>query len=506
MWAEVARGVRSYGRSLRRMKEEEDIKAEGMPEATPDATPEVAEEVTPEEPQGCYFDELPLDDTVLDGLDSMGFDKATPIQAMAIPHVIEGRDVIGIAQTGTGKTAAFVLPVMHNIVRGEGDHVKVLIITPTRELAMQIDQAIEGFGYYAGTSSVAIYGGGSGQDFDREKKALKTGADIVIVTPGRMLSHLSLGYVDFSKLETLILDEADRMLDMGFLGDINRIVEHCNPKRQTLLFSATMPERIKTLAGTMLTDPVTIQIALSKPAENVVQVAYPVHEDSKPQLLVHLLKDRDLKSVLVFSSRKRSVNIIAGSLKKAGVNVGTISSDLEQKQREETLRNFRNRKITVLVATDVVSRGIDIDNIELVVNYDVPPNEEDYVHRIGRTARASRSGMAITLIKPDEFFNFSKIEKLIGSEVRKMPMPAELGEGPTYDPNFRGSGGRSGGGGGRHGGGGGRHGGGGGRHGGGGGGGGRKSGGSGGGGGGRKSGGSGGGGGRGRKGGGGGQR
>jgi superfamily II DNA/RNA helicase len=277
---------------------------------------------------------------------------------------------------------------------------------------------------------------------------------------------LNLGYVDFSKLDVLILDEADRMLDMGFLGDINRIAEHCSPKRQTLLFSATMPQRIHDLASKMLNDPKTIQIALSKPAEGVIQVAYPVHEDTKPQLLVHLLKDRDLKSVLVFSSRKRSVNIIARSLKKAGVNVGTISSDLEQKDREETLRNFRNRKITVLVATDVVSRGIDIDDIELVINYDVPPNEEDYVHRIGRTARASKSGMAITLIKPDEFRSFSKIEQLIGSEVRKLPMPAELGEGPTYDPNYRGSGrGWHGGGGGgrRNSGGGGRHGGGGGR-------------------------------------------
>jgi len=262
---------------------------------------------------------------------------------------------------------------------------------------------------------------------------------------------MNLGYVDFTKIDVLILDEADRMLDMGFLGDINRIAEHCNPERQTLLFSATMPDRIGKLAQTMLKDPVTVQIALSRPAEKVIQAAYPVHDDQKPKLLVHLLKDRGLKSVIVFSSRKRSISIIARSLSKAGLNVGSISSDLEQKDREDVMRRFRSRKIHVLVATDVVSRGIDIDNIEMVINYDVPPNEEDYVHRIGRTARAERSGMGVTLITPGEMRNFSKIEKLIGMEVRKEPLPESLGEGPVYDPNAPsdrgGRGGRGGGGG-----------------------------------------------------------
>ncbi len=421
---------------------------------TGDAKEESPEEGASEEPPKLPFKELPLCDAVQDGLDAMGFEVATPIQSLAIPPTTEGKDVIGIAQTGTGKTAAFLLPTMHNIYESEGgDHIKCLIITPTRELALQIDQACEGFGYFSGTSSVAIYGGGSGSDFDREKNALTTGVDIAIVTPGRMLSHMNLGYVDLSKIQVLILDEADRMLDMGFLGDINRITEHCNPNRQTLLYSATMPERINKLATTMLKDPVTVQIALSRPAEKVMQVAYPVHDDQKPKLLVSLLKDRGLESVIVFSSRKRSISIIARSLSKAGLNVGSISSDLDQKDREDVMRRFRNRKVHVLVATDVVSRGIDIDNIEMVINYDVPPNEEDYVHRIGRTARAGRGGVGITLITPGEMRNFSKIEKLIQMEVRKEPLPTELGEGPKYDPNAPsdrgGRGGRGHGGGGR---------------------------------------------------------
>ena len=427
--------------------------AEAQEALTRDAQTETSEdEQPPEEPPKLPFKELPLCDAVQEGLDAMGFEVATPIQTMAIPPITEGRDLIGIAQTGTGKTAAFLLPTMHNIHEsGGGDHIKCLIITPTRELALQIDQACEGFGYFSGTSSVAIYGGGSGSDFDREKNALTTGVDIAIVTPGRMISHMNLGYVDLSKLDVLILDEADRMLDMGFLGDINRIAEHCNPERQTLLFSATMPDRIGKLAKSMLKDPVTVQIALSRPAEKVMQVAYPVHDDQKPKLLVSLLKDRGLESVIVFSSRKRSISIIARSLSKAGLNVGSISSDLEQKDREDVMRRFRNRKVNVLVATDVVSRGIDIDNIEMVINYDVPPNEEDYVHRIGRTARAGRGGIGITLITPGEMRNFSKIEKLIDMEVRKERLPEELGEGPAYDPNAPsdrgGRGGRGGGGG-----------------------------------------------------------
>lgn len=390
------------------------------------------------------FVDLDLHPKIEDGLVAMGFEYATPIQAEAIPHVLNNRDVLGIAQTGTGKTAAFLLPIMDIILDSpDNGKVKALIIVPTRELAMQIDQAAEGFGYYTGVTSLAIYGGGSGQDFARETQALKKGADIVVVTPGRMLSHLTLGYVDLSELEVLILDEADRMLDMGFHQDIMRISAHCRKGRQTLLFSATMPDRMRTLAHELLHNPVTVQLALSKPSENVKQSAYVVFEHQKDEVLVNLLRKLNVRSGIVFTSRKRTVNQVVSALRKAGLKCGKISSDLKQEEREEVMLGFRQKKIPLLVATDVVSRGIDIDNIELVVNYDVPPNEEDYVHRIGRTARAERKGEAFTLITPDDMRRFGNIEKLIEREVEKLPLPSSVGPGPDYNPNF--SGGRGGG-------------------------------------------------------------
>lgn len=340
---------------------------------------------------------------------------------------------MGIAQTGTGKTAAFLLPIIDRILdTPENGKVKALIVVPTRELAIQIDQAVEGFGFYANVTSLAIYGGGSGHDFTREKKALKDGADIVIVTPGRFLSHLNLGYVDLSELSCLILDEADRMLDMGFLGDIMRIAEKCKKDRQTLLFSATMPDRIDSLALELLINPQTVKLALSKPAEKIKQGAYILFDHQKDQVLVSLLRNRKVSSGIVFTSRKRTVSQITRVLKDAGIACGKISSDLEQSEREEVMLAFRQRKIPILVATDVVSRGIDIDSIELVVNYDVPPNEEDYVHRIGRTARADKDGEGVTLVSPDDQHRFMKIEKLIEKTVPKLEIPAALGKGPEY--------------------------------------------------------------------------
>lgn len=340
---------------------------------------------------------------------------------------------MGIAQTGTGKTAAFLLPIIDRILdTPENGKVKALIVVPTRELAIQIDQAVEGFGFYANVTSLAIYGGGSGHDFTREKKALKDGADIVIVTPGRFLSHLNLGYVDLSELPCLILDEADRMLDMGFLGDIMRIAEKCKKDRQTLLFSATMPDRIDSLALELLINPQTVKLALSKPAEKIKQGAYILFDHQKDQVLVSLLRNRKVSSGIVFTSRKRTVSQITRVLKGAGIACGKISSDLEQSEREEVMLAFRQRKIPILVATDVVSRGIDIDSIELVVNYDVPPNEEDYVHRIGRTARADKDGEGVTLVSPDDQHRFMKIEKLIEKTVPKLEIPAALGKGPEY--------------------------------------------------------------------------
>lgn len=386
-----------------------------------------------EENEKPRFDEMRLHPDVMDALDAMGFQHATPIQAQAIPAILEGRDLMGIAQTGTGKTAAFLLPVIDRILDTEDNgKVKALIIVPTRELAVQIDQAVEGFGYYAKVTSLAIYGGGSGHDFAREKRALKEGADIIIATPGRFLSHLNLGYVDLGELQALILDEADRMLDMGFLGDIMRIADHCRKERQTLLFSATMPDRIDKLAREILRDPVTVKLALSKPAEKIKQGAYILFDHQKDEVLVRLLKDRNVTSGIVFTSRKRTVGNVVRALKKAGIDCGKISSDLEQTEREEVMLAFRQRKIPILVATDVVSRGIDIDNIELVVNYDVPPNEEDYVHRIGRTARADREGEGVTLVSPEDQIRFRRIEKLIEREVPKLEVPRDLGPAPEY--------------------------------------------------------------------------
>ena len=393
------------------------------------------------------FDALNMHPDVMDALEAMGFQEATPIQAESIPKILDGKDLMGIAQTGTGKTGAFLLPTIDRILdTPDNGKIKALIVVPTRELAQQIDQAVEGFGYYAKVTSLAIYGGGSGHDFSREKKALTKGADIIIATPGRFLSHLTLGYVDLSELTCLILDEADRMLDMGFHGDIMRIAEKCKKERQTLLFSATMPDRIETLSKDLLNNPLTVKLALSKPAEKIKQGAYVLFDHQKDDVLVEVLKDRNVKSGIVFTSRKRTVSQITRTLKKAGIQCERISSDAEQSEREAVMLGFRQKKFPILVATDVVSRGIDIDSIELVVNYDVPPNEEDYVHRIGRTARADKDGEGVTLINPDDQFRFGKIEKLIEKEVPKLDIPERLGKGPEYNPKSRGGGG------GRHGG------------------------------------------------------
>ncbi|MGB1122982.1 MAG: DEAD/DEAH box helicase, partial [Flavobacteriales bacterium] len=377
-----------------------------------------------EEKKGMRFDAMPMHPDVLDALDAMGFEEATPIQEKAIPLILKGKDFLGIAQTGTGKTAAFLLPTIDRILDTEDNgKTKALIVVPTRELAMQIDQAVEGFGYYAKVTSLAIYGGGSGHDFSREKKALTDGADIIIATPGRFLSHLTLGYVDLSELQCLILDEADRMLDMGFVGDIMRIAEKCRDDRQTLLFSATMPDRIEDLASDLQKDPEVVKLALSKPAEKIKQGAYVLFDHQKDDVLVEVLKDRDVASGIVFTSRKKTVGQVIRVLRKAGIKCERISSDSEQSEREEVMLGFRQRKFPILVATDVVSRGIDIDNIELVVNYDVPPNEEDYVHRIGRTARANRDGEGITLVNPDDQQRFGRIERLIERAVDKLDLP-----------------------------------------------------------------------------------
>ena len=373
------------------------------------------------------FSEFDLHPDLLDGIDALNFTTATPIQEQAIPLILEGKDLIGIAQTGTGKTAAFVLPIIHKIMTsGESNFTQALIIVPTRELAAQIDQAVEAYSYFTGVSSIAVYGGGGGKDFSQGKEAITRGTDIIIATPGRLIAHMNLGYVDFSRLRFLVLDEADRMLDMGFMPDLTRIIERLNPNRQSLLFSATMPNGVMRLARTLLRNPVTISIALSKPAEGVTQSAFVVNDRQKLPLMADILKDKIGERILIFGSTKQAVGTLYKQLKAKGMNVGQISSDLEQEQREQVMQDFRNRKVDILVATDVLSRGIDVDGIDLVVNYDVPRDAEDYVHRIGRTARAARKGAAITLISHADQPKIKRIEQLIGKEIPKMPLPTYL--------------------------------------------------------------------------------
>ena len=386
------------------------------------------------------FTDFHFQDEVMDGIDAIGYEQPTPVQEQAIPAIMDKKDLIACAQTGTGKTAAYVLPLLNNVVSKGGNHNKIgaLIISPTRELAIQIDQQLEGFSYYAAVSSIAVYGGGSGAAFEAERKAIREGADVIVATPGRLMSHLNMGYVKLDKLETLILDEADRMLDMGFLADIMRIISFLPVERQTLMFSATMPEEIRKLARKIMNKPLEINLAVSKPAENVLQGAYLVYDNQKNNLIKTLIKGKDdLKSVLIFSATKSSVKDLEIDLKKMKFNVRAIHSDLDQNERGNVLQDFKNRKTQILVATDIVSRGIDIDNISLVVNYNVPHDAEDYVHRVGRTARAEKTGVALIFINQKEIRSFKRIEKFIGSEVRKIALPEELGEGPSYEEKSR---------------------------------------------------------------------
>lgn len=380
------------------------------------------------------FSEFGFYPDLLDGIEALNFKTATPIQEQAIPLILQGKDLIGIAQTGTGKTAAFVLPIIQKILEsGESHYTQALIIVPTRELAMQIDQAIAAYSYFTDISSIAVYGGGGGKDFAQGKEAITGGADIIIATPGRLLAHMNLGYVDFSRLRFLVLDEADRMLDMGFMPDLNKIIKTLNPKRQSLLFSATMPHGVMKLAKTLLRDPVTVSIALSKPAEGVSQGAYLVNDRQKLPLITELLKDRTGQRILVFCSSKIAVGQLYQQLKSRGLPVARISSDLEQEEREQVMLAFRNRQVDILVATDVLSRGIDVEGIDLVVNYDVPRDAEDYVHRIGRTARATRKGAALTLVSHADLIRLKRIEKLIGNEVPKIPVPPHLAAAPDRE-------------------------------------------------------------------------
>ncbi|WP_305296790.1 DEAD/DEAH box helicase [Duncaniella muris] len=385
------------------------------------------------------FDELDLRYDILDALDAMRFDECTPIQEQAIPVILEGRDLIAVAQTGTGKTAAYLLPVIDRLadMPEAKDYVNCIVMSPTRELAQQIDRQMEGFAYYVPVNSVAIYGGTDGAGFAQQQRGLKMGADVVIATPGRLLAHLQMGYVDLSRVSYFILDEADRMLDMGFYDDIMQIVKHLPKDRQTLMFSATMPPKIQQLAKAILNDPAEVKIAVSRPTEKIDQSAFVCHEGQKTGILKHLFRTAHSQRVIIFSSSKIKVKELARELRRCKVKTGEMHSDLDQNVREEVLLDFRAGKIDVLVATDIVARGIDIDDIAMVVNYDVPREAEDYVHRIGRTARANADGKAVTLVSAKEQSKFGQIENFLGYEVRKETVPAELGEAPEYNPSRR---------------------------------------------------------------------
>lgn len=363
----------------------------------------------------------------------MGFEKPTPIQELAIPIILGNKDLIACAQTGTGKTAAFLIPIVNDILQHPDGGTNALIIVPTRELTVQIDQQLQGLGYFASISSRAVYGGGDGAGWELEKAALTMGCDVIIATPGKLIQHLVMGYVKLDQLKHFILDEADRMLDMGFFEDIMRIIEYLPAKRQSLLFSATMPPKIRDMAKKILHKPAEINLALSKPAEGVIQAAYLVYDADKPALIRSLLIGKNLQSILIFASTKVSVKQLEKTLSGIpGFTVKAMHSDLDQQQREFTLNGFKNRQFEILVATDILSRGIDIDKIDLVVNYNVPMDAEDYVHRVGRTARADESGLAITLINHKEAEAFMRIEKLIGYDVYKLKLPAEIPSGPPY--------------------------------------------------------------------------
>ena len=380
------------------------------------------------------FEDILKNDDLLDAVYDMHYDTCTPIQEKAIPPALEGKDIMAIAQTGTGKTAAYILPVIERLIDENfpQDRVNCVIMAPTRELAQQIDRQLEGFSYYLPITSMPIYGGTDGLTYEQQRKSLQSGADIIIATPGRLISHLNLGSVDLSHVSIFILDEADRMLDMGFFDDIMKIISRLPKERQTMMFSATMPENIKKFADKILKNPIEIQLAISKPAEKIMQEAFVCYDNQKMPLIEKLFELNPPKKVIVFASSKIKVKDLFNDLKKKKYRVAEMHSDLDQKQRDNVMLDFKSGKVNVIIATDIISRGIDVDNIETVINYDVPAEAEEYVHRIGRTARADKEGRGITFINEKEITKFKKIEKLLGKEVKKTSLPNGFAPGPEY--------------------------------------------------------------------------
>ncbi len=383
-----------------------------------------------------YFTDFDFEDEVLDALDAMRFETCTPIQEQTIQPLMDGRDLIGVAQTGTGKTAAYLLPVLNKLCRGgyPEDAINCVVMAPTRELAQQIDRQLEGFTYFMPFSSVAVYGGNDGQRYEQELRGMAKGADIIVATPGRLISHINLGNIDLSRVSFFILDEADRMLDMGFYNDIMTIAGKLPKERQTMLFSATMPQEIRKLAANILTDPLQITLSLAKPADGIAQEAYICHEGQKMGIIKSIFENESTERVILFASRKSKVKDISIALKKRGFNVGEMHSDLGQSERDEIMFRYKSRKIDIIVATDILARGIDIDDIRIVINYDVPRDCDDYIHRVGRTARANTKGRAITFVSVEDQQYFKRIEDFMEQEVPKTPLPEELGEAPEYSP------------------------------------------------------------------------
>ncbi len=382
------------------------------------------------------FEDFNLSDSLKESIASMGYTAATPIQQQAIPLILQHKDLIACAQTGTGKTGAFLIPVLNKLTEVQQHYIRTLVLVPTRELAKQIDEQLEGFSYFLPVTSIAVYGGGQGDVWDNQKNAMVNGVDVIIATPGRLISHIALGYVDLSKVEMLVLDEADKMLDMGFFDDLMKIIQTLPKERQTLMFSATMPPKIRELANKILKNPEQISLAISKPAEKIEQITYLVNDRNKIALLEYLFKEMQVESMIIFTSRKSNVGEIVRSLNKLGLKAGGINSDRTQQERESILQDFKSRRISILVATDILSRGIDIENLSHVVNYDVPQDAEDYVHRVGRTARASSNGVAITFINEKEQYLIPRIEKLIERELEKRTIPQAVGTSPAYQPEL----------------------------------------------------------------------
>lgn len=382
------------------------------------------------------FYDIDFEDEVLDALDAMNFRECTPIQEKTIVPLMEGHDLIGVAQTGTGKTAAYLLPVLNKLCRGgyPENAINCIIMAPTRELAQQIDRQLEGFTYFMPVSSVAVYGGNDGVRYGQELRGMSLGADILVATPGRLISHITLGNVDLSKVSFFILDEADRMLDMGFYNDIMTIAKQLPANRQTMMFSATMPEEIRKLAKNILKDPVQVTLSLAKPADGITQQAYICHEHQKIGIIKDIFSKESAERVILFVSKKSKVREVATALRKMGLNVGEMHSDLTQSERDEIMFLYKSRKVDLLVATDILARGIDIDDIRIVINYDVPGDQDDYIHRVGRTARANAKGRGITLVSEKDQIAFKRIEDFIGKSIEKMPLPDGLGDAPEYSP------------------------------------------------------------------------